>query len=161
MKHRFNENIDILEAVDACNPNSKNFMNVEKLYCISNINKEDQFAMETIGSQSALVKNMFSNTSNILELHKELMDMKPAFQEIANILVRVLVLPITSATAERSFSAKRRIKTYLRSKMSNERLHNTAILSIERELSGHLMEDPTLVVKEFAKLKNRKITFSL
>lgn len=111
--------------------------------------------IETIASQSILVKNMFENTPNIVELHKELTIMKPAFQEINEIITRVLVIPVTSATAERIFSAMRRIKTYLRSKMTSERLHNSAILSIERELSGQLIQDPTSVIDEFATSKNR------
>jgi len=44
--------------------------------------------METI-----LVKNMFENITNIVELHKELTIMKPAFQEINEIITRVLVIP--------------------------------------------------------------------
>lgn len=72
--------------------------------------------------------------------------MKLAFLEIDEIITRVLVIPVTSATAERSFSAMRRITTYLRSTMSSERLHNTAILSTERELNGQLMQNPTSVI---------------
>lgn len=145
MNSRFDENIDILTAVDACDPNSSNFMDIEKLKYLVNIYGQDNMCyMETIASQSILVKNMFENTTiNIVELHKELTIMKPAFQEINEIVTRVLVIPVTSATAERSFSAMRRIKTYLRSTMTSERLQNTAILSIERELSGQLIQDPT------------------
>jgi hypothetical protein len=45
-----------------------------------------------------------------------------------------LTLPVTSATAERSFSRKKLIKSYLRSAMSYERLSGLALLSIERDL---------------------------
>jgi len=38
---------------------------------------------------------MFENTTvNIVELHKELTIMKPAFQEINEIITRVLVIPV-------------------------------------------------------------------
>jgi len=104
---------------------------------------------------------MFENTPNIVELHKELKIMKPAYQEINEIITRVLVIPVTSATAERSFSAVRRIKTYLRSTMASKRLHNSAILSIETELSGQLIQDSTSVIDEFATSKNRRLSFSL
>ncbi|KAL4131611.1 hypothetical protein QTP88_008903 [Uroleucon formosanum] len=53
------------------------------------------------------------------------------------------------------------IKTYLRSTMISERLHNSEILSIERELSGQLVQDPTSVIDEFATSKNRRLSFSL
>ncbi|KAF0725460.1 zinc finger MYM-type protein 1-like, partial [Aphis craccivora] len=158
---KFKTNIDILTAVDACDPNSSNFMDIEKLKYLVNIYGQDKMCnMETITSQSILVKNMFENTTiNIVELHKELTIMKPAFQEINEIVTRVLIIPVTSATEERSFSAMRRIKTYLRSTMTSERLHNTAILSIERELSGQLIQDPTSVIDEFATSKNRRLSF--
>jgi hypothetical protein len=37
--------------------------------------------------------------------------------------------------------------------MSTTRLHNLALISIERELSFELIQDPTKIVNEFAKLK--------
>ena len=87
--------------------------------------------------------------------------MKPAFQEINEIITQFLVITVTSATTERSFFAMRIIKTYLRSTMTSERLHNSGILSIERELSGQLIQDPTSVIDEFATSKNRRLSFSL
>ncbi|KAF0741259.1 zinc finger MYM-type protein 1-like [Aphis craccivora] len=91
MNSRFDENIDILTAVDACDPNSSNFMDIEKLKYLVNIYGQDKMCnMETIASRSILVKNMFENTTiNIVELHKELTIMKPAFQEINEIVTRV------------------------------------------------------------------------
>ncbi|KAL4082393.1 hypothetical protein QTP88_029975 [Uroleucon formosanum] len=82
------------------------------------------------------IKNMFENTPNIVEFYKVLTIMKPAFQEINKLITRVLVIPVTSATSERSFSAMCRIKTFLRSTMTSKRLHNSTVLSIERELRG-------------------------
>ncbi|KAL4142746.1 hypothetical protein QTP88_005156 [Uroleucon formosanum] len=97
MNYRFDENIDILTAVDACDPNSSNFMDIEKLKYLVNIyGKDNMCNIETIASQSILVKNMFENTPNIVELHKELTIMKPAFQEINEIITRVLVIPVNS-----------------------------------------------------------------
>lgn len=46
--------------------------------------------------------------------------------------------------------------------MTTERLHNTAILSIERGLSSPLIiNDPSPVIDEFAETKNRRISFTL
>ena len=55
-----------------------------------------------------------------------------------------------TATVERSFSSLRHIKTYLRSTMSQERLDNLALLSIERELSSRLWDSLDELVIEFA-----------
>jgi len=71
----------------------------------------------------------------------------------------MLVIPISSASAERSFSTMRRIKTYLRTSMITTLLHNLALTSIEREFSSELLKDPTKIIDEFAKIINRRIQF--
>lgn len=49
-----------------------------------------------------------------------------------------LVLPVTSASAERSFSKLKLIKSFLRSAMTNERLNCLALISIENERASNL-----------------------
>ena len=49
-----------------------------------------------------------------------------------------LTLPVTVASGERSFSKLKLIKTYLRSTMTQERLTNFAILSIEQDVAKTL-----------------------
>ena len=46
--------------------------------------------------------------------------------------------PVTVASAERSFSKLKIIKTYLRSTMSQDRLNELAILAIENEIAKSL-----------------------
>ena len=65
-----------------------------------------------------------------------------------------MTLPVSSATAERSFSRLKLIKSYLRSTMSESRLTNLALLSIERELANDL--DFDCVVDTFSNMKNRR-----
>lgn len=69
----------------------------------------------------------------------------------------MLTIPVTVASGERSFSKLKLIKNYLRSTMSDERLNNLAILSIEKEIATQL--DITEIIKNFADLKARKINF--
>ncbi len=47
--------------------------------------------------------------------------------------------PVTSATAERSFSSLRRIKTFLRSSMTAQRLNNLFILYVHSHLLTYLI----------------------
>jgi len=63
---------------------------------------------------------------------------------------------VSSANAERSFSALKRVKTYLRLTMAQQRLNNLCIMSIERKLSLALLEDVSPVVDKFADIKNRR-----
>ena len=50
----------------------------------------------------------------------------------------LLTIPVTVATAKRSFSKLKLLKTYLRSTMSQEKLNRLTLLSIENELLEHL-----------------------
>ena len=66
-----------------------------------------------------------------------------------------LMLPVTVASNERSFSKLKIIKNYLRSSMGQERLTNLAILSIEHEMTDSLdFED---IISDFANAKCRRV----
>ena len=67
-----------------------------------------------------------------------------AFPLIICLLILAMTFPVTSASAERSFSALKRIKIYLISTMHQDRLCHLAILSIERTLSGSLDMDKVI-----------------
>lgn len=65
-----------------------------------------------------------------------------------------LTLPICNASGERSFSAIKRIKNYLRSIKSGESLNGMAVLYIEEEILKNV--DTSKIIEEFAKEKSRK-----
>uniref|UniRef100_A0A8C2Z5F3 HAT C-terminal dimerisation domain-containing protein n=1 Tax=Cyclopterus lumpus TaxID=8103 RepID=A0A8C2Z5F3_CYCLU len=75
-----------------------------------------------------------------------------AIREIKNAtaIKLFLTIPVTVASAERSFFKLKLIKTYLRSSMSQERLSGLAILSIENKRTRSL--DVKSVVKDFAQI---------
>ena len=111
----------------------------------------------------------FNSRSNkyetlLLEFKKKeetLMDFRESFKTgFPNILVLLkiyLTSPIASVTSERGFSCLKRIKTYLRSTMLQERLSSLAILNFESEFIKLInIED---VIDEFASNKNRKFAF--
>ena len=82
----------------------------------------------------------------------------PSYKTAANILASI---PATSCLAERSFSALRRIKTYLRNRLSEERLSAVAILNIERETTNFIeankMND---IIDEFSNEKEQLLQYN-
>ena len=56
-------------------------------------------------------------------------DVLPHFHDVDHILGAI---PATSCTAERAFSTLRRLKTYLRNTVGQDRLTSLAVLNIER-----------------------------
>ncbi|XP_071060272.1 zinc finger MYM-type protein 1-like isoform X2 [Pseudochaenichthys georgianus] len=64
-------------------------------------------------------------------------------------------LPVTVASAERSFSKLKLLKTYLRSTMAQERLSGLAVISINHEVGGQISYDD--VIDDFAARKARRI----
>ena len=79
---------------------------------------------------------------------------KALLSEVCKVMKLVLVLPATTATAERSFSKMKLIKTYLRSTMSQKRLNHFMILGVYPELVDKI--DSTEIVKEFASRNERR-----
>ena len=72
---------------------------------------------------------------------------KQMLPNVHQLLRLYLTLPITSATSERTFSALRRLLTYLRSKMTEKRLNNCLLLHIHKDLTDSL--DLISAAKEF------------
>ena len=58
--------------------------------------------------------------------------------EVEKLLALVLVMPAINASSERSFSALRRMKTYLRSTMSQSRLNHLMVLHVHKSLIDQL-----------------------
>lgn len=58
--------------------------------------------------------------------------------EIITLMQLILVLPATNATSERSFSAMRRVKNYLRSTMGQERLNHLMVLHVHKSETDSL-----------------------
>ena len=73
--------------------------------------------------------------------------------ELCKLMKIFWTLPITSCTAERSFSCLRRLKNYLRSTMGQERLTALALLNIEKDI----IPDIEKIVDVFAKQAPRKL----
>lgn len=80
---------------------------------------------------------------------------KIIFPNIYNILKLCATIPITVASAERSFSSLKRIKTYLRNSTGENRLNGLAALSIHREFNVH----PEKIIEIFTKTNLNLLLF--
>ena len=70
------------------------------------------------------------------------------------LLKKIIEKGISFAEEQRSFSALKRIKSYLRSTMGQEPLNGLATLNINYDIARKL--DYSLIIKEFANVKARK-----
>ena len=64
---------------------------------------------------------------------------------------------MTSAEPERCFSTLKRIKTFLRSTMTTDRLSALAMISIGKDLISETKNFNDLVIDYFASSKNRRM----
>ena len=67
--------------------------------------------------------------------------------QVGKLVLLLLVMPATNAQSERSFSAVRRIKTYLRSTMTQQRLNNLMVLHVHKSHTDDL--DLVAVANDF------------
>ena len=77
------------------------------------------------------------------------------FPIVSALLTILLTLPSSTASAERSFSTLRRLKTWIRSRMGEDRLTALALLNIHRDIEI----DTDYDVDMFAKTKKRLLDF--
>lgn len=71
------------------------------------------------------------------------------------LLLILFTLPVSTASAERSFSTLRRLKTWLRSRMGEERLTGLALSNIHRDIPVSTDD----VINRFAKTQKRFLDF--
>ncbi|KAF0752713.1 52 kDa repressor of the inhibitor of the protein kinase-like, partial [Aphis craccivora] len=75
------------------------------------------------------------------------------YPNIKELLKIICVIPVTTCTAERTFSSLRRTKTYLRSTIGEDRLNGLMLLNIHRDIKI----TPDEVIEEFSKKHTRKL----
>ncbi|KAJ8882119.1 hypothetical protein PR048_018607 [Dryococelus australis] len=77
------------------------------------------------------------------------------FLKLKKILQIALTIPVSLASSERPFSVLKRLKTYLRNTMGQERLASQALLAIEKEDSKKVCLH--CIINEFAFKSNRRL----
>lgn len=154
-------NFNVLQPATLRNLNDNDLL--EKALVFVNLYNKDisvSFAKEILSFRSAF-RHEIETSSSITEL-ADLLIIKnhfisSSFPEVCTAFLLFITIPVTTASAERSFSKLKLIKTYLRNSMGQERLSGLAILSIEHSMAGSLNFDD--VINTFAEQKARKKEF--
>ncbi|KAI5016171.1 hypothetical protein ZWY2020_006022 [Hordeum vulgare] len=83
--------------------------------------------------------------------------MKCPFYHNAIIAYRILLtIPVTIATAERSFSKLKLLKFYLRSTMKQERLNGLATIALENDVLEEINYED--IIEDFISMNTRRMT---
>ena len=69
----------------------------------------------------------------------------------------MLTIPVTVASAERSFSKLKLLKSYLRSTMTQERLNDLSMIALEGDLLEKI--DYERIIEEFISKNTQRMTF--
>lgn len=144
MFHKFSTNFPEKELKTVCS--AYPILNLKKL----------KFELSTIYSAEE-----FRNMAGAVSLYAFIKSNKieETFSECFKLLEILITIPMTTAEAERSFSTLKRIKTFLRNTMTQERLTALAMLSIEKDLVMSIPDFNQRVIDRFAQQKERRMEF--
>ncbi|XP_067284102.1 zinc finger MYM-type protein 1-like isoform X2 [Pseudorasbora parva] len=95
---------------------------------------------------------------DLLQLFME-NNLEEVFSETITLLKILIITPMTTAEAKRCFSTLKRIKTFLRNSMTQERLNALAMLSVEKKLVTEITDFNQKVIEKFASQKERRAKF--
>lgn len=100
-------------------------------------------------------------SENLIDLLEMMNDnhLQSTFSDTVKLLKILITTPMTTAEAERCFSTLKRIKTFLRSTMANERLSALAMISIENIMITEMKDFNEQVINHFATSKSRRTDF--
>ena len=79
-----------------------------------------------------------TNIRTICEAFNKTPVTKTLLEEVHKLLQLYSILPVASATSERTFSSLRRLKTYFRSTMNQNRLNNCLLLHCHKSITDTL-----------------------
>lgn len=129
---------------------------------------------DTVNVYSFLEKNRLKTELEIIYKRTDFRNMRGAvsllqffiennllssFSESYKLLLIIATIPMTTTEAERCFSTLKRIKTFLRSTMCQERLTALAMLAIEKEMISNIHNFNERVIDVFVSRKDRRMDF--
>ncbi|XP_049956318.1 zinc finger MYM-type protein 1-like isoform X1 [Schistocerca serialis cubense] len=81
------------------------------------------------------------------------------FPQLCELMRIIITTPLTTVEPERCFSTMKRIKTFLRNTVTENRLSALAMLTIEKKFVNHTKDFNHRVIETFARLENRRMDF--
>lgn len=150
LNDRFSEDNYAAFSLTKLHPSSMLEIGIQEL---KNIAKRfmEFYGLEEIEGELDLWFNLWKNKKLSKESLKEveIVDLYTEtnlfYPSIKQALLILLAIPATTATVERSFSTLRRVKTWLRSTMGEERLSGLCLMSVHRKL---VQENKNNILKE-------------
>ncbi|XP_077297378.1 zinc finger MYM-type protein 1-like isoform X2 [Arctopsyche grandis] len=99
--------------------------------------------------------DLFKDFSNTNELCKFITDsdLKDTLSEVLKLIEIVLVTPVTTVDAERSFDMLKRIKTHVNNTICQDRLNALAVLSIHKDCIQQISFFNKKVIEKFVSMK--------
>jgi len=149
-------NMKIKNAVKACNPHSKDFLDPDSLRPLTENYSIDHQSLEMEAKLAKCTLTGNEQMETISDVILQLQPLQAAFPTLVQLLQVALTICVSSQ-CEMCFSALKRIKSYLRSTMTKSRLVDLASLSIERDIS-HQLSLEEVVDKFGISDRNRRIT---
>ena len=146
LRERFNDNPSFFALLSILPPNNPtNINDIESLYSLDNLVNEVKLWRSSLTPQV--------NQESLPELFLS----AQAYPSVRNVIQIILTLPATTVEVERSFSCMRRVKTWLRSHMTSDRLSDMCVLHCHHERVDE--EKTNRILATMAGEKRRRIDF--
>uniref|UniRef100_A0A1X7VG33 HAT C-terminal dimerisation domain-containing protein n=1 Tax=Amphimedon queenslandica TaxID=400682 RepID=A0A1X7VG33_AMPQE len=160
MNHRFGtRNLTIMNGILSCTPASATFLSLPDHTSIAG---QYDIEIQSLATECSLVKTAITQgdpkVKPLKAFGQYLLSSQPAYSTLWNLAQFAPTIAVTSAESKWSFSTLKRIETKLRTRMTEDRLSDLAILSIEQEVAENL--NMYSIMEEFAAVDdNRRIVF--
>jgi len=159
METRFSQrNVELMRSTSFLLPKSKSFLEpslLKPLQVLAGTELNSISFENEISVAKAMLLNKLPTDASLSEACKCIQQYKEAFPMLHSIYVTALVIGVSSAACESSFSTLNRILTPLRRTMLHSRKKNLVILAHEKEITENL--DMNEFVSEFAKCNRRLV----
>jgi len=134
-----------------------------ELNAVTDFYKDNFSDKERLEVQLKALETQFEGQSRVYlrDIVTALRSFSPAereiFSEVVTLIKLILTNPATNAISERSFSAMRRLKTYLHSTMGQKRLNAIMLLHVHQEMTDKL--SVVELVNTFTNTEHRQAVF--